>query len=203
MLIPSISDTSSLTTKAMSHEASKPAPEPLALVQRFVNSLEMDDMDEELSSPDELRSWLALRGLMSADERVSEGDLRRAIDVREGLRALLLANNGEALDEGAVERLEHAASRAGVRLSFTGAGRPELVPDAVGVDGAIARIMAIVAEAAGDGSWQRMKACSRHDCMWAFYDRSKNRSGRWCTMEVCGNVEKARSYRERHKSASA
>ena len=39
-----------------------------------------------------------------------------AIDVREGLRALLLANNGEELDEPAVERLERAASRAGVRV---------------------------------------------------------------------------------------
>jgi predicted RNA-binding Zn ribbon-like protein len=69
----------------------------------------------------------------------------------------------------------------------------------VGVDGAIARLMAIVATARGDGSWHRLKACPRDSCEWAFYDRSKNRSGRWCTMESCGNVEKARSYRERHK----
>jgi predicted RNA-binding Zn ribbon-like protein len=204
MLIPSISETSSITTETMSaHEATKPAPEPLALVQRFVNSLDLDDQDEELAAPDELRAWLTERELMSADERVSEGDLRRAIDVREGLRALLLANNGEKLDEGAVERLERAASRAGVRVSFGPGGEPELVPDAVGVDGAIARLMAIVAAARVDGSWARLKACPREDCFWAFYDRSKNRSGRWCTMESCGNVEKARSFRERHKASSA
>jgi predicted RNA-binding Zn ribbon-like protein len=183
------------------HESSKPAPEPLALVQRFVNSLDRDHHDEELESPEALGRWLAERGLMSAGEAVSEGDLRRAIDVREGLRALLLANNGKELDEAAVQRLERAASRAGVRLSF-GQGQPQLVPDAVGVDGAIARLMAIVAAATGDGSWQRLKACPRENCTWAFYDRSKNRSGRWCTMEVCGNVEKARSFRERHRSAA-
>jgi len=168
-----------------------------------VNSLDLDDGDEDLSAPENLREWLAERDLISSDERVSEGDLRRAIDVREGLRALLLANNGEELDEAAVERLERAASRAGVRVSFTAGGGPELVPDAVGVDGAIARLMSIVAAAKVDGSWERLKACPRHNCMWAFYDRSKNRSGRWCTMEVCGNVEKARSYRERHKPATA
>ncbi|HKF80341.1 MAG TPA: CGNR zinc finger domain-containing protein [Thermoleophilaceae bacterium] len=186
-----------------SHESTKPAPEPLALVQRFVNSLDYDDRDEELGTPDDLRDWLAERGLMGSDEQVSEGDLRRAIDVREGLRALLLTNNGEALDGHAVERLQRAASRAGVKVSFTEEGQPELVPDAVGVDGAIGRLMAIVAAAARDGSWQRLKACPRDNCMWAFYDRSKNRSGRWCKMEVCGNVEKARSYRERHKPAAA
>jgi len=192
-----------VTTDPTSHEADKPAPEPLALVQRFVNSLDIDDADEELTSPERLREWLAHRGLLSADERVSEGDLRRAIDVREGLRALLLANNGEKLDEAAVDRLERAASRAGVRVSFGAEGQPELVPDAVGVDGAIAQLMAIVAQSRVDGTWQRMKACPRESCFWAFYDSSKNRSGRWCTMEVCGNVEKARSYRERHKPASA
>ena len=184
----------------MSHEASKPAPEPLALVQRFVNSLDLDHGDEELRGPDNLRDWFAERGLISADERVSEGDLRRAIDVREGLRALLLANNGAELDKAAVDRLDRAASRAGVRVSFDANGEPELVPDAVGIDGAIARLMAIVAAARVDGSWERLKACPCDDCMWAFYDRSKNRSGRWCSMETCGNVEKARSYRQRQKS---
>jgi predicted RNA-binding Zn ribbon-like protein len=185
-----------------SHESSKPAPEPLALVQRFVNSLDLDPYDEELTSPEALREWLSERGLMTADDPVSEGDLRRAVDVREGLRALLLANNGAEMDGAAVERLDRAASRAGVRLSFAH-GDPELVPDAVGVDGAIGRLMAIVATARSDGSWHRLKACPREDCEWAFYDRSKNRSGRWCTMESCGNVEKARSYRERHKATVA
>jgi predicted RNA-binding Zn ribbon-like protein len=184
----------------MSHEASKPAPEPLALVQRFVNSLDLDHDDEELTGPESLRDWFAERGLLSADERVSEGDLRRAIDVREGLRALLLANNGEELNHAAVQRLERAASRAGVRVTFAADGEPDLVPDAVGVDGAIAKLMAIVATARVDGSWTRLKACSCDDCLWAFYDRSKNRSGRWCSMETCGNVEKARSYRQRRKA---
>ena len=183
-------------------ETSKPAPEPLSLIQRFVNSVDYDHLDEELETPEALRAWLAERGLMSSDEPVSEGDLRRAIEVREGLRALLLQNNGEPLDEAAVERLERAASRAGVRISFAPGGEPELVPDAVGVDGAIAHLMAIVAASAREGTWQRLKACPRDDCLWAFYDRSKNRSGRWCQMESCGNVEKARSYRERHKTAA-
>src|SRR3954471_302042 len=83
------------------HETSKPAPDPLDLVQRFVNSLDIDDGIEELQTPENLRDWLAERGLLSADEAVSEGDVRRAIDVREGLRALLLANNGEEVAEAA------------------------------------------------------------------------------------------------------
>jgi predicted RNA-binding Zn ribbon-like protein len=177
----------------------KTAPEPLYIVQRFVNSVDYEDGEEELASPDALRSWFAGRGLMRADEPVSEGDLRRALDVREGLRALLLANSGEPLEAAAVERLDRAASRAGVRVRFSHGAGADLEPDAVGVDGALARIMAVVARATADGSWERLKACPHEDCRWAFYDRSRNRSGRWCRMEVCGNVEKARAYRERRK----
>jgi predicted RNA-binding Zn ribbon-like protein len=48
-----------------------------------------------------------------------------------------------------------------------------------------------------DGSWERLKVCPADDCLWAFYDRSRNRSRRWCDMEVCGNRAKVRGYRER------
>jgi predicted RNA-binding Zn ribbon-like protein len=180
---------------------SRTAPEPLELVQQFVNSLHLEPNaadEEELTDPGALRAWLSERGLMEPDEPVSEGDLRRAIDVREGLRALLLANNGLPFDEAKVERLDRAASRAGMRVRFC-AEEPELVPDAAGVDGAIARLMSIVAAAVSHGAWERMKACSRQDCYWAFYDHSKNRSGKWCSMETCGNVEKAKAYRQRHR----
>jgi predicted RNA-binding Zn ribbon-like protein len=75
------------------------------------------------------------------------------------------------------------------------------VTDARGVDGAIARLMAIVAAAVEQGRWERLKACPREECEWAFFDKSKNRSGRWCSMEQCGNIEKARAFRERRRGA--
>jgi predicted RNA-binding Zn ribbon-like protein len=179
----------------------KRAPEPLDVVQRFVNSVDLDDGEEELVSPTALRDWLVGRGLMQPNDPVTDGDLRRAVDVREGLRALLLANNGEPFDAAAVERLDRAASRAGLRLRFRPGGCADFEPDATGVDGALARLLAIVAEARVEGTWERLKACPREDCEWAFSDHSKNRSGRWCTMEVCGNVAKARAFRERQRAA--
>jgi predicted RNA-binding Zn ribbon-like protein len=136
---------------------------------------------------------------MEAGDDVSAADLKRVVDVREGLRAVLLQNNGLPLDESRVERLDRAVRRAGVRVRFVPGHDPELVPDAVGVDGAIARLMAIVAAAVEHGRWERLKACPREECEWAFYDKSKNRSGRWCTMESCGNIEKAKAFRERQR----
>ena len=58
-----------------------------------------------------------------------------------------------------------------------------------------------VAEAVRDRSWQRVKACRADDCRWAFYDRSRNRSGVWCDMAVCGNRAKVRAYRRRGTEA--
>ena len=181
----------------------KTAPQPLYLVQRFVNSVDLESGEDELSDPDALRAWLAERGLLDAREAVSTADLRRAIDAREGLRAVLLTHNGMPLDEARLDRLDRAVSKAGVRLHFSSGREPELVPDAAGVDGALARLMAIVAAAVEQGGWERLKACPRDECEWAFYDRSKNRSGRWCTMDSCGNIEKARAFRERRRGAPA
>jgi len=179
--------------------AAKRAPEPLDLVQRFVNSVDFEREEEDLASPEALREWLATFGLMSADEPVTDGDLRRALDVREGLRALLLEHTGEPLDSAAVERMNRAAGRAGMLVRADEHGHLALAPEASGVDGALGRLLGIVATAAADGSWDRLKACLHEGCLWAFYDRSKNRSGKWCTMESCGNVEKARAYRARRR----
>jgi predicted RNA-binding Zn ribbon-like protein len=181
----------------------KHAPGDLRLVQRFVNSVDFETGEEELDSPEALRAWMAERDLMEEAEPVSAGDLRRALDVREGLRALLLANNGHRLDAAAVDRLNAGASRADLRLQFDSEGEPVLDPDAPGVDGALARLMGVVARSTHDDSWRRLKACLHDNCLWAFYDHSKNRSGKWCRMEECGNVEKARAYRRRQRSASS
>ena len=181
----------------------KEAPGELEVVRTFINTRDIDESLEDLETPDQLRAWLTERQLMDPDEPVTEGDLRRAIEVREGLRALCLANNGSEFDVGAIERLDRAASRAGLRLRFHPGGCAEFEPDATGVDGAMARLLAIVAEARVEGEWDRLKACAEHTCEWAFYDKSKNRSKKWCRMEACGNVNKARAYRERSKASGS
>jgi predicted RNA-binding Zn ribbon-like protein len=179
---------------------SKTAPQSLYLVQRFVNSVDLESGEDELTSPAALRDWLAERGLMDAADSATAADLARALDVREGLRAVLRENNGLPLDDDAVGRLDRAVGRAPVRVRFAPGRDPELVTDARGVDGAIARLMAIVAVSVEHGSWERLKACPREDCEWAFFDKSKNRSGRWCSMDSCGNIEKARAFRERRRA---
>jgi predicted RNA-binding Zn ribbon-like protein len=179
----------------------KRAPEPLRLVQQFVNSAEPDEDLDEMTTPEELHAWLSARDMADARCEVSDADLRRALDVREGLRAVLFTHNDGECDAAAVARLERAAAGAALRASFPMEGDPGLVPARDGVNGALARLLAIVAEASADGSWRRLKACADPGCRWAFYDHSRNRSGRWCSMATCGNQHKARNFRERSKAS--
>ena len=56
----------------------------------------------------------------------------------------------------------------------------------------IAAVSTAVLGGQQDGSWTRLKACDRDSCHSAYFDRSRNRSRRWCSMEGCGNVLKMR-----------
>lgn len=47
----------------------------------------------------------------------------------------------------------------------------------------------------------RIGQCASDECKWLFYDTSKNRSRRWCSMKMCGNVAKARRHYQRQKRA--
>lgn len=181
----------------------KRAPGRLRLVQQFVNSADLETGEDALDSPAALADWLSVRELAPPGTAVSAADHRRALDIREGLRALLFAHNGGEADPAAVERLERAAARSALRAHFAADEGAELVPSCEGASGGLARLLAIVVASAADGTWDRLKACADSGCRWAFYDHSKNRSGRWCAMAVCGNQQKARSYRKRRRGAAA
>ena len=180
------------------------APGELELVRSFVNTVDLEEGVEELSSPDALATWLAGNQLAASGPKVSRSDLTRAVELREALRVVLLSHNGGApAPAAAVQTLDRAAERAHLRLHFREDSSAELEPDAGGVDGALGRIVAIVHDSIAHGTWLRLKACREHTCEWAFYDHTKNRSGAWCNMGVCGNRAKARAYRERQAADSA
>lgn len=180
------------------------APGELELVRSFVNTLDLEEGVEELSSPDALVVWLAGNQLAVREMKASRADLTRATELREALRSVLMAHNGGSpASASAVQTLDRVADRAALRLRFHEDSTAELEPDADGVDAALGRILAIVHDSIAEGTWIRLKACREHSCEWAFYDHTKNRSGAWCNMGVCGNRAKARSYRERRAADGA
>src|SRR5690242_10328298 len=121
------------------YDVPKAAPEPLREVQQYLNTV---DLENEV---DWLPDWLRERGLGS--------ELERARALREALRALALANNGETLDLPALELVNLTAARLSLQLGTDGRLRVGAGHDAL--DGIVATAFGAML----DGSWSRLKAC--------------------------------------------
>ncbi len=181
------------------HEEEETVPLELEPIRALLNTVDLEDGEDDLSSPDDLRDWLVGRDLLDAAARVTPADLAMTIELRETLRAVLRANDGHPLDRAAVAVVNRMSEELPLQLRFSPRGEPALASHGGGVRGALATLLAGVAVAEAQGTWSRLKVCSSDTCQWAFYDRSKNRSGRWCSMRVCGNRTKTRAYRARHR----
>jgi hypothetical protein len=136
----------------------------------------------------EATTWLFEHGFLDDNEQLSEAGRSRLVAFRESLRGLLLSvHNGEPGGEANTEALNELAATVPLRARFDPGGEPHLTPAAeVGdvVEEATGRILAIVVLSTAEGTWRRLKACRNEGCLWAFYDRSKNRSGSWFTMRM-------------------
>jgi predicted RNA-binding Zn ribbon-like protein len=178
-----------------------PAPGDLGLVQAFANTFW--DLErgrpEQLRSPSALGAWLRRRGLIGSETRLHPTDLRRALDVREGIRTLLFANSGAEPDRDAMARLDAGLLGASVTVRLHAAAKPEFVAPNHELDGALGLVAASIAVAQLEGRFERLKACPGPDCGWAFYDHSRNLAGTWCSMSICGARVKARHYRQRRR----
>jgi predicted RNA-binding Zn ribbon-like protein len=181
------------------------APGQLALLQAFLNS--HFDLVEEwgadlLASRTGLHSWLATRELIAQRDRVTEADVARTLTVREGLRELIAAQRGTSPppDRKALRHLDRAVAGTSFELRFDVDGARLKPAGKRPVDQALGTLLAIATAAMLDGSWSRLKSCPGHHCGWVFYDRSRNNSGRWCSMTVCGGREKSRAHYRRHRA---
>jgi predicted RNA-binding Zn ribbon-like protein len=127
------------------------------------------------------------RALREALFDVFDGEVRGAAPPEESLALL-----NEVLSEGmARRRLRSSPSCKGYCWSWVEA--PE------GLDWMLWPIANSAAELLTSSEIDRVKECGQDDCRWLFFDESKNRSRRWCTMEDCGNRAKARRHYRRRR----
>lgn len=174
-------------------------PHNLQLVIDFVNTLDVETGEDRTDTPADLAQWLTDQGLRAdGDPELGAEERDQAIALRESLRVVLASHNGGKEEAAQAARdLEDVAERGKLSVRFDPAGAIEIAPRADGYPGVLAQLLVPVTHAAMDGTWARVKACVADDCRWAFYDSSRNRSGRWCDMAVCGNREKVRTYRSK------
>lgn len=158
-------------------------PSPLdhdsQLVVDFCNTLDVDDGTDVLDSPSEYGGWLVDHQLATSPVDRSRREIDDARRLRATLRAVAAREDATDVD-------------VAVSIRITGDGSVDLTsPDPVGAIAASAARLAI------EGRFQRVKICPADDCRWTFYDQSRNASGRWCSMQACGNRAKVRASRAR------
>jgi predicted RNA-binding Zn ribbon-like protein len=170
----------------------------LHVIEKFLNTVdertfsrhgESHVAGEQLTSTQALADWLATHHLPTGESRPQPTDLAATVGLRTALRQVLL---GEAAATAALTDYELRLTpdpAGGLRITSR-SGRPWLDT-----------IVETVAQSVATGEWQRVKLCAAPDCHWAFYDTSRSGRGRWCSMEVCGNRHKTRTYRQRHHQA--
>jgi predicted RNA-binding Zn ribbon-like protein len=181
---------------------SKPAPGPLRRIQAFINTIDLESGQDRLARIDDARAWLVDNHLLAADAAPSPDDLRLVADVREGLRALLIQNSGGPMPDPAVMApLRAVAESSGVRTVLDESGRITLGTDDDSLRARLLSLLLVIRDAQLDGTWTHMKACANDDCLWAFYDHSRNHGGTWCAMATCGNKLKNRDFRARRRQS--
>jgi len=169
-----------------------PAPGRLELVRSFLNSAEDEHHWDELADVPVATAWLRDAGLLPA-AGIGEADRARLVALRADLRALAAANADPAPPDR--ERVNAVLRAAPLLAQIDAQGGVVLEPAGEGADRVAGTLLGITAAALLDGSWSRLKTC--RGCGWGFWDRSRNRSGRWCAMRVCGSRTKMRAYRRR------
>jgi predicted RNA-binding Zn ribbon-like protein len=149
--------------------------------------------------------WLGEK--LPGDEKLARRLLTRALDLRESLyRIGVELAAGRAAPAAEVDRVakEHAACLAcarlapeGARYVWTWAAREAPVEAVLGPIALSA--LATLSQA----DLTRIKQCEGEKCGWLFFDTTKNKSRRWCEMEICGNRAKQKRHSARVRERGA
>ena len=157
-------------------------------------------------------AWLSTVGVLSKREAqktearwegTAEGDAMFAatIELRTGLRTMaerIVAR--EPVNDIAVNAINRIlASRPGHRqlLRKDHAFRTKLVPQSEDPIHFLVPVAESAAELLEHGKPKLIRRCENPSCVLYFYDTTKNRSRRWCSMEVCGSRFKSAAYYRR------
>jgi predicted RNA-binding Zn ribbon-like protein len=188
-----------LSPDALEPGARPAAPEPVRLVQRFLNSVDIEEGYEAFNGPAGVRQWLGSVGLPGSRSLLSEADVVRVVELREAIRDLIEGQTLGTPSTSAIRRFDRATGALPLFVRATTDGIGVTPARSAGLESALGRIVGVLAQTAADGTLDRLKICSNDVCRWAYWDASRNRSGRWCTMAVCGNRIKSRAFRGRSR----
>lgn len=152
---------------------------------------------DDLVSPAAASAWMRDRW---DDTTMDFSAHAHLIDVRDAVREILDATaSAHAPPSSAVRVINDHAYRVAASLTLEGGRQPKATVALQPSDAAALYASALVLAVNG---WDptRVQRCAASGCVRFFYDSTRNRSRRWCSMETCGNRAKVRSHYRRSRS---
>jgi predicted RNA-binding Zn ribbon-like protein len=171
---------------------------PLEELNRYPNLVQWA-LDKAILTPSEAQ---LLRQQAEREPDRAAAVLRRAIALREAIYHIFSATSAGATPTGDDLALLNEALHEALKHLQIGPGgdRFHWIWSDAGVS--LERMLWPAAYSAAallaSDQLERVKECADdRGCGYLFFDASKNRSRRWCSMESCGNRAKVRRYRRR------
>lgn len=175
---------------------------PISLAVDLVNSSSQVSRREDLVDCDALASFLR-EHQVSYERPPTDEDLVQVRRVRARLREVFQAPDHQTAarlvnrlltDSGASPQLTNHDANPW-HLHYTPPRTP--LGPRLAADTAMA-LAVVIAEAGFD----RLRVCEGERCKDVFVDRSRNRSRRYCSPQVCGNRASVAAYRARQRATS-
>lgn len=135
------------------------------------------------------------------------GAVVRALELRAVIRQILeaIARKRPVAAEW-IEVVNRALRADGGMEQLVAAGggwRPIFVPERHDPLVALAPLARSAAELISEGPAAPVRQCANPKCVLFFYDDSRSRRRRWCSMAVCGNRMKVAAHARRRRSREA
>ncbi|MGC4848946.1 CGNR zinc finger domain-containing protein [Micromonospora sp. DT15] len=191
------------------------APGGLGLVQDLLNTISagaprQPDLLDDLDSATEwahlaVAQWSTATGRPAPDVTLDAAGLRALRIFREELsdeidaRLRITPDPGQPV--GASNRVPTGSRTTGATLRLDRDGSVHLDPAGFGVDLLVSLVLGALFEAQLADVGRRIKTCRNPRCRVAFYDRSRNNSGAWHSVRVCGHPTNLRAHRARQRQA--
>lgn len=187
------------------------------LVFNFINTVHSraDGAEpfEYLSSYEKLMEWCRrlevlggerikeLSSFADTHRKAGNKSLDEMITVREILYTFFSdIAAGDSVKNSELNDINQVMSESLSKLRFKSEGknlRLDWEDDELNLKEPLWRVMKSAYDVLTEESFERIKECEA--CGWIFLDQSKNRSRRWCSMESCGSIHKAKKYYHRKK----
>ena len=189
-----------------------PAPGALGLAQDLLNTAPAGHKPDLLADLASARTWVseataqwsAATGRPVPEVVLDAGDLHLLQTFRDDLREVIAKEHDGTPDTGPAAPDTRPAApvlyTAAAALQLGADGSVRLHPQETGPQALVMLILAALFEDQQAGTGRRLKTCRNPRCQVAFYDRSRNASGVWHSVRVCGNAINLRAHRERRRS---